>query len=330
MAGYAKDRFNLSFDEIAVNNIDIRRFTREQRLYAGSVDVNTGNVSVYNDNNFEKKQVDRTGKFPHQQLQRVALEMKLDTINLRNLLISYTEFDRTSKRRGTLTFNRTSGTMYNLTNDSLGLTGNNLMRANLSTYMLNSAKLNVNFVFNLTDELGAFSYEGNIGAFNGKVVNDLTKPLGMLEVTNGDVKKLIFKVHANQKAAKGDMQFFYNKLQVQLLKRDDRSGRLKNQSVMSTIANVFVIESDNPNAQGRFTNGKIAYERPATQSFFAYIWRSLFTGIKESVGVSKEKEERVKSRMEKIKRFIDRMKSNKEERKERRDERRKKRQNRQK
>lgn len=325
--GYAKERYVLAFDQITVNRIDLENFVKDQRLHAKSMDVTQANIAVFNNNSYPKKTFPRFGKFPHMQLRRMALDLKIDTLNLKNINISYAEHDSISGHTGKVLFSRTSGRFFNVTNDPASLKKNHYMRADLNSWLMNSGKLALRFNFDLTDEAGGFTYSGSLGPMNGRVLNNITRPIAMVEIKSAEIQKLTFKASANEQVTRGTMQLYYNDLSVQVLKRNEKSGSLRNQGIISGLANAFVIESDNPSADGKFIKGDIYFERPPEASFFSYLWQGLFTGIKESVGVSPEREIRIRGTVEKFENMFDRMKEKnagrKEVRKKRRIERKK-------
>lgn len=293
--GYAKDRFDLTFNNIIVRDINFDLFLKQQKLYAQTVNISNAKVDVYNNNAYPKRRTNKTGKFPHQQLLRVALDMRIAVIKLTNLDISYSEYDAKSKRTGRIDFKNTSGTITNVANDAASLARNSIMKANLKSMVFGKARLNLNLKFYMKSKVGAFDYSGTLYAFNGNIINNIITPLGMAEIKSADVKKLSFYANADQYKAKGKMQFYYNDLKVSILKRDEE-GNFKKQGLISTIANKFIIKEHNPTKKGEFTEGNISYSRPVFASFFNYLWQSLFTGIKESVGVSQERESKLKQK----------------------------------
>lgn len=326
--GYAKDWFNIAFSGISINQIDLKQFLRNQKLYAESMNISKASVEVYNNMAYRKIRKNKSSKFPHQQLQKLSLNLKIDTLNLKNGYISYSEYNPTSKSTGKITFNNASGKFYNVTNEPLALKKNNLMKASLTTLVMGKGRLNSTFTFNLTDKNGAFTTVGTLNYMDGRAFNNITKPLGLIEVKEAQIKKMKFYVKGNEKLARGTMQFYYDNLNVLILKRDEETGKLKKQGLISQVANILVLNESNPNIKGKFTPGTIYYERPNSASFFNFLWQSLFTGIKESVGVSAVKETKLRKTVTKIGGFIDRFKEKREERKtervEKREERKKK------
>jgi len=94
------------------------------------------------------------------------------------------------------------------------------------------------------------------------------------------------------------------------MKKEEGKDRLVRQGLISFLANNLVIYSDNPSAEGKFTSATINYQREITASFFNYIWKTLFQGVKYSVGVSPQKEAEIKAQIAKF----EKMKADRDER----------------
>ena len=98
--------------------------------------------------------------------------------------------------------------------------------------------------------------------------------------------------------------------------------RLVKQGLISFLANAMVINSDNPKADGVLLSRPISYRRIPTASFFNFIWRTLFQGIKHSVGVTDAKEQKIKTQIakfEKIKSDRNKRRAERQKRRERRE-----------
>src|SRR5690606_31461994 len=128
--------------------------------YADKLILANGKVNIFNTNAWPKKIANKTGKFPHQQLQKLALDLKIDTLQLRGVNINYREFNRKTGKTGEVSFMNTRGNLYNVTNDSRTISKNHFLRAQISTMFLNRANLYVTFNFNLKDKEGAFTSTG--------------------------------------------------------------------------------------------------------------------------------------------------------------------------
>lgn len=298
--GYARDRFAIKLNNIGFSGINLPAYIQKRELRARQVNIADGSVAVHNNNSFPKRKVVRTGKFPHQLFQALRTKLNIDTIKLNAINISFSEFDRDSKQTGKLTFEKTSGTILNATNISKNKSINPTMTADLQTYMMGQGKLAVKFTFDLTSPVGAFAYSGALTNLDGRTLNKITKPLGMVQVNRAEIKKLAFDIKADENIAKGKVEFVYNNLSVALMKKEEGKQRLVRQGLISFLANNLVIYSDNPSLEGKFTKATINHKREVTASFFNYIWRTLFQGVKYSVGVSPQKEAEIEAQIAKF------------------------------
>jgi hypothetical protein len=297
---YAKERYNISMSNIDLEGIDFPLYIKKRELYATQMSIKDGALNVFNNNELPARKKIRNGKYPHQLLQQLKGAITVKLLSLANIDISYAEYDRDSKKKGTITFKNTSGTMTNITNVAKIKAESPYLFAKMTTYMMGKGKLDVNFRFDLDAKDGAFSYSGTLGNLDGRVLNGITMPLGMVQVKRGTAKKLTFDVKANDQTAKGSVKFAYNDLSVALLKRDNDDDKLVKQGLMSLLANAMVINSDNPGKDGVLITAPINYQRPETASFFSFIWRTLFVGIKYSVGITPKKEQEITRKIEKF------------------------------
>lgn len=318
VAGYAKDRFNIQMNDIKLDGLNLPAYLQKGELLANEMSIADGGVSVFNNNSFPKQEKDKTGRFPHQLLQLLKAQITLKKIKLSNVDVSYAEFDRDSKHRGEITFSNTSGTITNATNTVKAKAVNPIMEANLFSYVMDEGKLNVNFKFDLNSPIGAFDYKGAVVNLDGRKLNRITKPLGMLQVNKGLINELAFDIKANQNVAKGSVDFRFSDLSVALLKKEEGRERLVKKGLLSILANALVLYSDNPTADGKFTSAKINFHREPMASFFSFIWKTLFQGVKFSVGVTPSKEAEIKAQVAKF----EKMKDDRDERRMRRQERR--------
>lgn len=317
--GYAKDRYSIQLSDINLTGINLPLYILKQELFAREMNISNGSLAVVNNNTLPKKVVNKTGQYPHQLLQRASGKLNVAKLNLKNIDISYAEFDKEGKNKGIITFEHTWGTISNVTNVEKAKAKNHFMVADLTSSVMGTGKLNVNFRFDLTAKDGAFAYSGILVNMEGKALNRITKPLGLVKVNSGYIDKLAFDIKANDQLAKGELSFAYKDLSVALLKKVKGEGRLVKQGLMSFLANALIINSDNPNMNGTFIKAPIVHKRMETASFFNFIWKTLFQGVKYSVGLTPQKEEKIKAQ---IARF-EKLKSDRQERIKRREKRQK-------
>lgn len=297
LLGYAQDRYEIQMSDISLDGINLPLYILKQELFAKEMNITNGSVAVFNNNSLPKKNTEKIGRYPHQLLQNIGARLNINKLNLSNVNISYSVFDRGSRQKGTISFENTSGSFSNVTNTPRYKAINPYMTADLTSYLMGKGKLDVNFKFNLNAKDGAFSYSGVLGSMEGRALNRITRPLGMVEVKSGTVKKLEFLIDANDRKASGMMKFQYNDLSVNLLKREEEENRLVRQGWMSFLANAMILNPNNPDSSGILITAAIHEERKKNGSFFSFIWRSLLQGIKHSVGVTEAKQQKIKTQI---------------------------------
>jgi len=291
--GVTGDIYNLKFKRIDIDDIDLQDFFRAQNLYAGVMNIKGADVQIYTDNAYKGKKSSKIGKDPEQSLQKVALDMWLKRINVNDARISYAETDAITKATGEILFTHTNAYFSNVTNDDDQKKRNPIMRASIRTRFMDAAPFQVNFKFDLASPAGAFNYSGELGKFDGRVLDKLVKPLAMVHVQSADIEKLDFNVNASNYSGKGNVQFYYSNLNIQLLKKVDGKDELQKQGFISTLANNLIIDRNNPDKNGSLRPGPVDLKRPPDVSFFSFLYKALLDGIKPSVGYDKKTEGKV-------------------------------------
>lgn len=314
VSGEAGDIFNLNFKRIDIRDINLQQFLRNQKLYAGTLDLANAIVKIYSNNAYKTVKKSKIGKDPQQSLQKVALDMRLKRINIKNTLISYSEADATSGYTGVITFNNTNGTILNVTNDADIKKINPYMIAHINTRFMNAADFDVNFKFDLNSKIGAFNYSGTLGQFDGRVLDKLVRPLALVHVQSADIDKLHFNVDASNYSGKGQLEFYYKNLNIQLLKKVEGKAELQTQGFISKLANTLIIEKNNPDKKGNFRPGPINLQRDPKVSFFSFLYKALLDGLKPSVGYDKKTENKVNNAIVTVNSLIDKFKQFKQQR----------------
>ncbi|CAN5491983.1 hypothetical protein BH09BAC6_BH09BAC6_22920 [soil metagenome] len=320
------DRFTLRLDSIQVNNFDFLNYHKYRLFTASSLVLNKGTIGIFtNPNRKPDNKTDKVITFPNVLIHTLNTALQIDTILVRQLNVVYSEYSVKSNQTGILTFNNTSGDIFNVTTKKDELLKNHISSTKLTTYFMNRGKLDVSFTFNLTDKDNSYSYKGHLGAMDLRVINQATMPLAMLKIKSGTVKRFDFDIQGNRYVTKGRVDFLYNKVDVNLLKADTIQDKLKKMTIASLFANVFILKHDNPDKAGDAPRSFfVTYQRPVTSPFFKTIWKTLLTGIKPIAGLDAKTQQATADRIKEHDTNKEKRKIKKAARKLRRAERKKK------
>ncbi|MDQ1140940.1 hypothetical protein [Pedobacter agri] len=281
-----KDRYDLSFTTVEFNGVDFIKLNTDGKLEAKSVKIGPAKIEVFMSRESPPPPgFDKGKNYPHMALKRLNMPVAIDTIKLRNIDVKYSEYNPASKKTGSVTFKTLTGNILNVTNDSLRLAKNNHAVANLNSLLMGTGELNVKLDFNLTDQNGAFSYSGSLGKFDFKNLNSLSKNLGLIEIESGNVQHIDFKANGNLRTASGSMNMLYNNLKVKLLSDNIDGEGTKEKGFLSFLANTILVKDENPSKGDPPRTATMSNTRINSASFFNLMWKTLFVGIKDIVGV---------------------------------------------
>jgi hypothetical protein len=121
------------------------------------------------------------------------------------------------------------------------------------------------------------------------VMNGMLETTAFASVESGHAYAIKFDMNLNSTTSSGDVHFAYRDLKIKLLNKDDPDDPKFKEMVGSLVANLFVVKTDNPSNKSQpLRIGNIHFEHDPTKSVFFYWWRSLLSGLKESMGISNE------------------------------------------
>lgn len=297
---YAKVMSKMNFEKLLFEQIDLRLFMQSQRIHAEALTINGGVVDISNDLRYPRRPTNKIGRSPHQLLMKLDQPLKLDSIFVNEVDISYGEIGDKYHKEGIITFERATGWMANVTNDSLSLLEDQFIKADLTAYMMNTGKLNAKFEFDMFDKQGAYTYKGTLGPMNGKPLNRILTPLLSVEVESANIKGISFDMKGTDYRNWGSFRFDYDNMKVGVLETGE-DGRTSKKRFVSFLANEFLLNQSNPDHNGVYHTGTVNYTRPHEFSFFKTLWKSLFEGVKQTTGITKEREDSLMNTAEKAK-----------------------------
>ena len=283
------DRFTLRIDSGVFNKFDYQNYRKVQDLDVSKITLYKGFFEVYSNYNGPLKSTDRLVTFPHWAVRHaIKAKLNVDTLDLKNFAVTYRQLNKGPMKTGMIFFNKINARFMNITNKPEKLKKNNIATANVSSYFMGKGKFNLSFIFNLSDAAYNYSYKGHLGPIDMAEANPALMPLSLIKITSGRVKSLDFNIHSTQKTSTGTVSFLYNNLQVDVLRKD-----YTKKSVITTLANAFILKHDNPDDGGNTPrSAKVAFIRPANFPFFKTVWQTILAGIKPCAGVGKAEEDK--------------------------------------
>ena len=147
----------------------------------------------------------------------------------------------------------------------------------------------------------------------------------MVRIKTGQVQKIDFQFAANGQGSTGTMHMYYTDLTVDLLKEGEDGAPVKKKGFLSFLANTILIKDQNPSKGEAVRVAKVNFQRPKAASFFNLLWKSVFIGMRETVGLGIVPMKSPEQGRKVVVKKMEERKEKKEDRKEARRERRAKR-----
>ncbi len=142
-----------------------------------------------------------------------------------------------------------------------------------------SIPLKGNFKFLLDSKNGDFFANGHTGSFDALKMNQVSIPMALIKINSGKINSIDFHLQGNNTSARGKFLMNYDGMKVDVLKRDKDTKKIKKRGLLSLAANMVV----NNNNSGSSVTPE--YGRDIYKSFFNLVWKTIFTGMKQTLGV---------------------------------------------
>jgi len=146
-------------------------------------------------------------------------------------------------------------------------------------------KVNMNYLMNSPENL--FKVKGSLSQFNMRIVNPVLEPLALVSIRSGKVNRFDFDFSANQTSSNGQLFFGYDDLKISVLEMKD--GNTKESKFASFLANSLLLRSKNPRGKELLPD-EIAFTRDQKRSVLNYWWKSIFSGIRNTLGIKENKQ----------------------------------------
>ena len=216
---------------------------------------------------------------PTQLLMGIKLPFRLDSVSVVNSQVNYHETSKITDRVGTIPLHQLNALLTNVTNrpartDSLKLTA--------STTLLG---LNIKRLFyreSYRDSLAGFRLTLQTSALQMPTLTAVTNPMAAVDLTGGHLDPLTAQLAGNRYASVGTMRFHYQDLNLRLLGHKDTTRRSLLIKFENFAANKILRRQNDKDAH-------IFYARDQKKFIFAYLIKSIMSGVLASVGVKTDK-----------------------------------------
>lgn len=275
---YQSDRFDGKIKEITITGIDLNNYIVNQELLIDHLQVSGVDLEVYRNKNYPFN-MNKHPKLPQEAIRSIKPIIAIKSIDITDGDIIYSELEVDAQKAGKVAFKDVQAQIKNFGN-SKEWQKDKVLSITAQTKIYGKGNLHLQFDFPLARN--TFKFSGELGKTPMSVFNEISINSVGVKVKEGLINKMAFQFTANNIQSKGKVQLYYQDLNVALLKNADKTGELKERKMINFVANSLIIPPQNPNENGEFYSATGGVEKHANKGIFNYLWKSLFSGIKDT------------------------------------------------
>jgi hypothetical protein len=285
--GSQSDYFQGTIDSLCFDKSDIRRWFDKEELISKMISVNGLNLDIYRDKRTPFNEQQRPGML-QDLIREAGHSFMIDSLKLVNSMVTYTEQPAISDYEGIIRFSKIQASLAPVSNIK-SISGNlHDLRFEGSATIMDSCQLKTTMDFKMNDPLNSFNAEGSLSPFNMHVLNPILEPLALISIRTGKVEQFRFSFSANESSSNGNLYFGYDNLKISVLEK--KNGNTKESKFASFMANSLLLRSKNPRGKELLPD-EISIQRDEKRSVLNYLWKSVFSGIRNTLGIKENKQE---------------------------------------
>jgi hypothetical protein len=288
-----RSRIHLSVRGVRGTGVEAAALPRGQAVVQ-RLDVDSVRIDAVTDTRIQTPP--RSRRLWPQVLANLKWRIAIDTLQLEHGYIRYGELKTNRPEVAVVWFSNISATITGL--------GNHPESTHVATpavlvgkgQFMGQGTINTRIEVPITPDKFAMRAEGRLDAMPAEPVNRFLLTAQGVRITNGNVHHATFGFRVANDSASGTLQLQYDSLSVEIVDRTTRKKGL-DEKLKTFIANQMMLRSSNlPDADGKLDPAPISYRYKPGENFWGGIWRSLRSGLINTVKKGKSHKEPVKKR----------------------------------
>lgn len=284
VAGKQTDRFDINVGRLIFERVDLRHFFEYHGFKSQKLSIQSLVIKAFRDKNdkreyFEPPSVQRL-------LKTSPIYIRIDTVKVYDSRIVLEEVAPTKSSPGSIIFDKINAEMTGLTNDSSLFTSESGISFKANSMFMGEGNLGATYFFPLSTMDMEFKCTGLLTGLPMNTLNRMLEPTVGVSIKSGYIDTLEFEFDAGENTSNGWMRFIYNDLEVELPEETGEKHDFKDK-LLIFLANNVVLKKNNPTGNKPVRKVPIQYERNKQRFMFNYTWKTMYSGIKETVGIPK-------------------------------------------
>lgn len=298
--GKQRDWVVMRLAQITWKGVDFDRLVQHQQVCIRKLEV--GDFKV---NDFRDKRIpfdyQYFPKLPQQALRNLNKKITVEELKICNGHFTYEEHHENKDKPGMVYISDLEIEVLNISNEQQWIKDHPSMEINIEGKLMGKGLLKGQIDMPLNDLQDRFTFSGSLGKMEIVPLNSMLEPITEFSLKSGVVDHVNFSAKLNNDfATGGTMELLYHDLKVAVLKERKKIHEMKEKGVLSFLANE-IIRSDNPSHDHPPKKANLFFERNKNKGLGNYLWKTLLSGIKETIKPGGEKKYEREKEKDKIK-----------------------------
>lgn len=277
--GFQLDRIDLEIPKLSLSGMDLSSLT-ENHFNAAELQINEAWMEVFRNKQIDRKEGLNIKPLLNELTNSIDFSIGVDTTTITDAAIIYEEHKAPSDSSAAISFDDLDATVSNIRTASYPSFSEDTLKLNVETLFMDTAPLTVDVSYPVFNEADLHTLKATLGSLDPKIAGKMLERSGFVRVEEGLVESLEAEFELNSETSSGEALILYRDLKISFL--DEDSGEQGfGEKFKDFIANNFSIKSDNTEPDP--TTGEIDFEREVEKSIFAYWWKSLLSGIQDTI-----------------------------------------------
>lgn len=261
-----KDLVDLKSKSIKISRFKLQKKDSLLHVSSNKIEIDSTDFSIYRDKTVAD---DNTYKPLYSQaLRELSLQLKIDSLLISELDITYQELIKQNREPAEIKFNAIHGEVLNIHN-SLDAKQSDIKVSAKAEF---SKASEIVFKLNFVPDHEQFYLSTRLKQVEDKSINGFFAAAMRMEM-DGKIDEIKTSVYGNNTEMNGDFSIAYEKLKLNILKRDGSKNNFA-----SLLSNALLKNND---VDETYQLENI--ERDTTKSFWNYLWTFHLQGLKKSL-----------------------------------------------
>ncbi len=279
---FRKTRFRAVVSDARVVGLACLEMLQGKKYHARSANISDAFIDVLINKDKPSARDTARSRMPTELLSSIAESIRIDSLNLRNGKLDYSERFTIGSKPAVLTFDSMQVAITGIANQSAD---SDTIVIQAQGEFVGSAKMSVRMSMPVSSSKFSMQCTGSLSRMNLLKLNPWLEPSDQTRIKSGVLQSATFDINVVSGRASGTVRAVYRDLTLAVINKQTGSEGGFVDGLASIMANTFKIRGTNvPDESGSMKIGMVKYVRTRDDPFFGYTWFALRSGVGDVVG----------------------------------------------